>query len=135
MSSELRTPDTQQRAVTFVAHEVTDAGGMERATRHLVEGLLRRGWYVRVIARSCDVAPSPRLRFVRVAGPRRPFPLSYPWFWIVGGVLVHRHRAGLVHGMGANVPQGMDVLTVHFLHRAARRHLAARYAGASVLRR
>ena len=46
MPSEPRAADALQRAVTFVAHEVTDAGGMERATRHLVEGLLRRGWHV-----------------------------------------------------------------------------------------
>ena len=91
-------------------------------------GLLRRGWHVRVIARRCDVAASPRLRFVRVAGPRRPFPLGYPWFWLVGGVLLHRHRVGLVHGVGANAPQRMDVLTVHFLHRAAQRRASERHA-------
>jgi glycosyltransferase involved in cell wall biosynthesis len=109
-----RTPD-----VTFVAHDVGGIGGMERVLSELVSGLLSAGHRVTVVARSCDLPPHPRLRWVRVPGPARPFPLAYPWFLIAGSLLVRRHRRGVLHSTGAIVLNRVDVATVHWCHLGA----------------
>lgn len=105
-------------AVTIVAHHVGTAGGMESQLGRLVAGLLERGHEVTIVARACRVAPHPRLRFVRVTGPDRPFPLRFAWFFVAGSVAAHRHRRGLLHTTGALVANRADVSTVHFCHRA-----------------
>lgn len=104
--------------ITIVAHEVGTPGGMERQLGELVTGLLERGHAVTVVARECALAAHPGLRHVRVRGPRRPFALWYPWFFLLGSLAVRRHRDGLVHTTGALVANRADVSTVHFCHRA-----------------
>ncbi|MHB8470285.1 MAG: glycosyltransferase family 4 protein [Gaiellaceae bacterium] len=99
---------------------------MERQLSALVGGLLARDWTVTVIARRCDVLSHPRLRFVRVRGPRRPFSLAYPWFMAVGTWLVRGHRRGVVHTTGAIVLNRVDLSTVHYCHHAARSRADAR---------
>lgn len=106
--------------VTLVAHEVGTPGGMERQLAELAGGLLDRGYEVTVVARSCELPEHPRLRVVRVRGPRRPFSLWYAWFFALGSLAVRRHRAGLVHTTGAIVVNRAEVSTVHFCHRAFR---------------
>lgn len=106
--------------VTIVAHDIGKVGGMERQLRELVLGLLERKCGVTVIARSCDVPLHDNLEVHLVAGPSRPFPLAYPWFAIAGGILLHRFRRGVVHAAGAVVAARVDVITVHFCHRAYR---------------
>lgn len=93
---------------------------MERQLAELATGLLARGYGVTVVARSCQLAEHPCLRFVRVAGPRRPFSLWYPWFFVLGSLAVRRHRVGLVHTTGALVFGSADLSTVHFCHLAFR---------------
>ena len=105
-------------AVTLVAHEVGSVGGMERQLAELATGLLERGHAVTVLARACELPAHPRLRWLRVPGPARPFALAYPWFFLTGSLLVRRHRRGLVHTTGAIVFNRADVSTVHFCHRA-----------------
>ena len=104
--------------VTVVAHEVGTPGGMERQLGELVNGLLERGHTVTVVARECALGAHPRLRHVRVGGPRRPFALWYPWFFLFASFAVLRHREGVVHTTGALVFSRADVSTVHFCHRA-----------------
>jgi glycosyltransferase involved in cell wall biosynthesis len=104
--------------VTLVAHEVGSVGGMERQLAELATGLLERGHAVTVLARACELSPHPRLRWLRVPGPARPFALAYPWFFLTGSFLVWRHRRGLVHTTGAVVFNRADISTVHFCHRA-----------------
>jgi glycosyltransferase involved in cell wall biosynthesis len=104
--------------VTLVAHEVGSVGGMERQLTELASGLLERGHAVTVVARACDLPAHPRLRWIRVPGPARPFALAYPWFFLAGSLLVWRHRRGLVHTTGAIVFNRADTSTVHFCHRA-----------------
>src|SRR4051794_39131687 len=99
-------------------HEVGSGGGMERQLGELAKGLLERGHSVTVISRACDIPPHPRLRWIRVPGPARPFALAYPWFFLTGSLLVSRHRHGLVHTTGAVVFNRADTSTVHFCHRA-----------------
>jgi glycosyltransferase involved in cell wall biosynthesis len=104
--------------VTLVAHEVGSPGGMERQLAELTTGLLERGHNVTVIARRCELPPHPRMRWIRVPGPTRPFALAYPWFFLAGSLLLRRHRRGLVHTTGAVVFNRADTSTVHFCHRA-----------------
>ncbi len=113
------------KEVTLVAHEVGTPGGMERQLAELASGLLEGGWQVTVIARSCALAEHPALRFVRVGGPRRPFSLWYPWFFVFGSLAVRRHRAGLLHTTGALVFSRADLSTVHFCHEAFHRRAQA----------
>ena len=120
-------------SVTIVAHEVGTTGGMERQLGELVRGLLARGYRVAVVARSCELPPQPELRWHRIRGPRRPFPLWYAWFFVLGSLAVRRHARGLVHTTGALVFSRADLSTVHFCHRAfAARPDASRAGGRSL---
>ena len=107
-------------SVTVVAHDVGTPGGMERQLAELCTGLLTRGYRVTVIARRCELAAHPRLRFVPVRGPRRPFSLAYPAFLVLGSLAVLRWREGIVHATGAIVLNRADVVTVHFCHHGYR---------------
>jgi len=109
--------------VTIVAHDVGGIGGMERQLSELIRGLLERGVEVTVVSRTCKLDDHPRLRWVRVPGPARPFVLAYPWFFFVGTVLVWRNRRGVLHTTGAIVFNRADVCTVHFSHRGVGREL------------
>ncbi len=106
--------------ITIVAHDVATPGGMERQLGELCGGLLARGHRVVVIARRCELAAHPRLRWVRVRTPRRPFSLAYPAFFIAGSIAVRRHREGLLHTTGAVVANRTDLSTVHFCHHGFR---------------
>ena len=107
--------DRQQ--ATIVSHEIHGHGGQERVTAQLVQSLLDKGWSVTTIARRCDLPEHPRLRKITVPGPR-PAALAFPWFFVVGGLLVRRHRTGLLHINGSVVPNTADLSTVHFCHAA-----------------
>jgi glycosyltransferase involved in cell wall biosynthesis len=104
--------------VTLVAHDVGGVGGMERHLRELVDGLAARGIDVTVISRTCDVGASDRVRWIRVRGPGRPFPLAFPWFALAGGLLLALRGGGVRHATGAIVPNRVDVATVHLCHHA-----------------
>lgn len=107
-------------SVTLVAHDVGTPGGMERQLAELCTGLLARGYRVTVIARRCELAAHPALRFICVRGPRRPFSLAYPAFFVLGSLAVLRWREGVLNTLGAIVLNRADVVTVHFCHRGYR---------------
>jgi glycosyltransferase involved in cell wall biosynthesis len=111
-----RVPDLE---VTIVAQHVDSLGGMERHLTELITGLMARGHHVTVISRTCQIAPGPRLRFVRVRVPSRPFPVAYPAFAAAAGRAIRRHGRGIIHTTGAIVHRKIDVSTVHFCHVAA----------------
>lgn len=94
---------------------------MERAAFELAQGLLDRGYELTVIARECLLPPRPTLRFVRIRGPLRPFLANYLGFALIAGFSLLRHRRGVLHTIGAIVPQGVDVVTVQYCHRASTR--------------
>lgn len=122
--------------VVLVANEVGGVGGMERQLEQLVNGLLRHGRPVTVIARRCRMKPQERLRFVKVHCPARPFSLAYPAFFLVGSVHAWRHRGALLHTTGAIIANRADVSSVHYCHTAARAMLVApRASRTSVLYR
>jgi glycosyltransferase involved in cell wall biosynthesis len=107
-------------AVTIVAHDIGPVGGMERQLAELVVGLRRAGHEVRVIARTCELPADVGVSFHRVRGPSRPFLVAYPWFALVGSLLVRRHRCGVVQATGAIVFNRMDAIAVHCCHQVHR---------------
>lgn len=109
--------------IVIVANDVGGVGGMERQLQLLVQGTLKAGRSVTVVARTCALEPHPRLTFVRVWCPRRPFALAYPAFFVVATVLCASRRRGLLHTTGAIVANRADLSTVHYCHRAAARAL------------
>jgi glycosyltransferase involved in cell wall biosynthesis len=114
--------------VVLVAHDVGPVGGMERQLSMLVSGLLAEGWSVTLLSRSCALPAQRGLRWVRVPGPGRPFTLAYPWFALLAGALLLRHRGELVHTTGAIVPNRADVITVHLCHHAIAEQGVARFS-------
>jgi glycosyltransferase involved in cell wall biosynthesis/O-antigen/teichoic acid export membrane protein len=110
-----------ESCLTVVAHELRETGGQEKVTLRMVEGLLARGWSVRVVARRCDLPAHPNLRVLRVRGPRRPAFLGSLWFFLAGSLVVALRRRGLVNLVGPVVPNRADVATAHFCHSAFER--------------
>lgn len=107
--------------VTIVAHDIGPIGGMERQLSELITGLLGRGFTLTVISRTCDLPAHPAMRWVRVPGPSRPFPLAYPWFFLLGSLLVRLRGRGVLHTTGAIVFNRSEICTVHFCHSAVAR--------------
>jgi glycosyltransferase involved in cell wall biosynthesis len=104
-------------AVTIVANDVGAVGGMERVLRELIAGLAERGHEVTVVSRLLAMEPCPGVRFRRVPGPRRPFPLAYPWFMLVTSMLLGRWRRGVVLSTGAITLARVDAVAVHYCHQ------------------
>jgi glycosyltransferase involved in cell wall biosynthesis len=104
-------------AVTVVAHDIGDVGGMERVLAELILGLRKRGHQVTVIARTCELPPEAGVSFHRVPGPARPVLLAYPWFMLVGSLILARCRRGVVQSTGAIVLNRVDVVAVHYCHQ------------------
>lgn len=109
----------QPDALVLVANDVGGLGGMERQLEQLVRGLLGAGRPVTVIARTCALGRHEGLRFVRVPGPRRPFTLAYPVFFLAASVLAARRGQAVLHTTGAIVANRVDLSSVHYCHRAA----------------
>lgn len=106
--------------VTIVAHDIGPVGGMERQLAELAIGLRRAGHEVQAIARTCELPPEAGVVFRRVRGPSRPFLVAYPWFALVGSLLVWRHRRGVVQATGAIVLNRVDAISVHCCHQVHR---------------
>jgi glycosyltransferase involved in cell wall biosynthesis len=105
-------------AITLVAHDVQRIGGMERQLSTLVTGALEAGIHVTLVSRTCELPDHPRLCWVRIRGPSRPFPIAYLWFFLAAGFALLRRPCRLLHTTGAIVPNRADVCTVHLCHRA-----------------
>ena len=103
--------------VTIVIHELHPYGGQERVTYEFVRRLLERGAEVTVIARRCELPPSERLRWVRVRGPKRPFLLAYPWFFLAGTIATAIRGKGFRQTCGAIVFNKVDAVTIHCCHQ------------------
>jgi UDP-glucose:(heptosyl)LPS alpha-1,3-glucosyltransferase len=104
-------------AVTIVAHDIGDVGGMERVLAELILGLRARGHGVTVVARTCALPPDSGVRFHRVRGPSRPVLLAYPWFMLAGSLILALRRRGVVQSTGAIVLNRVDVVAVHYCHQ------------------
>ncbi len=104
--------------VTVIAHDIGPVGGMERQLSQLIGGLLDAGHQVTVISRTCKLPEHKGMHWIRVPGPARPFAIAYPWFFLLGSILVWLRGRGVVHSTGALVFNRTPVATVHFCHRA-----------------
>jgi glycosyltransferase involved in cell wall biosynthesis len=104
--------------LTIVAHDIGGVGGMERVLSELICGLLELGYQLTVISRTCEVPAHDRLNWVHVPGPGRPFPLAYPWFFIIGSLITWRRRSGSVLSTGAIIANHVDWTAVHLCHHA-----------------
>jgi UDP-glucose:(heptosyl)LPS alpha-1,3-glucosyltransferase len=93
---------------------------MERAAFELCGRLLRRGWEVTVIARSCALPPQPGLRFVRLRSPSRPVSAALASDFVLGSLAVRRHAAGVVQTENPIVANRVGVVRAHFCERAYR---------------
>lgn len=109
--------------VVLIANDVGGRGGMEQQLARLVAGILDDGLTLTVIARSCAVEPRPRLRFVRIPGPSRPFALAFPLFFVLASAQMLRHRGRVRHATGAIVFNRVDVSTVHYCHTGTAQRL------------
>jgi glycosyltransferase involved in cell wall biosynthesis len=112
-----------ERCLTLVASDVAPIGGMERVAFELVSRLLRRGWQVTVIARTCSLPPHERLRFVRIPSPSRPVSAALLCDFIFGALALRRHRSGLVQTNNPVLPASVDVIHAHFCEAAYRRRV------------
>jgi UDP-glucose:(heptosyl)LPS alpha-1,3-glucosyltransferase len=119
-SSGRAAPEAALRRLTLVSSDVAPIGGMERASFELCERLLRRGWEVTVIARSCALPAHPGLRFVRLRSPSRPVSAALASDLVLGSLAVRRHRTGLVQTDNPIVGNRVEVIHAHFCERAYR---------------
>ena len=106
-------------SVAIVAHEIHDTGGMERVLAELIRRL-HPEWRVVVIASDVAVDLRPLVDWRRVRVPRRPFPLRFLLFFVLGSLRLARTRTDLVHSCGAIVANRVEVATVHFCHAGFR---------------
>jgi glycosyltransferase involved in cell wall biosynthesis len=105
--------------VVAYAHAVHANGGMERAQREVILGLLDRGWRVRVVARAVDLPAHELLETQLVRVPERPAPIEQLGF---AARAPRSRRAGndIVTSLGAIVPWPVDVVIVQYVNRTAR---------------
>lgn len=110
-------PAPPRATVALVAHDVHDRGGMEQAFAELVRHGSGAARFV-VVSGTLAEDLRPLVDWRRVPLPRRPFPLKFGWFFLVGGARVRGVRADLVHTLGAIVPNRADLASIHFCHAA-----------------
>jgi UDP-glucose:(heptosyl)LPS alpha-1,3-glucosyltransferase len=105
--------------IALVAHDVHDAGGMERTLAELIRRAHDRVDFVVVSATLAhDLRPVVDWRRVRV--PARPFPLKFVLFFLRAPRVLRRVDADLIYTMGAIVPSRADVAHIQFCHAGAR---------------
>jgi UDP-glucose:(heptosyl)LPS alpha-1,3-glucosyltransferase len=129
-------PDASEARIALVAHSVHDHGGMERSFLELLRSADGR-FRVTIVAGELDLPPELRrkVEWRRVPIPRRPIPLRFAIFFVLGALRLARARADLVHTMGAIVPNRADLASVHFCHAAFRRASTRSFRTTTRLRR
>ena len=117
-----RSPNRHRRrqTLTLVSSDVAPVGGMERVAFELCTHLLRRGWALTVIARSCAIPAQDRLRFIRLRSPSRPVSVALLSDFVLGSVAVARNRTGILQTVNPIVPNRVDVIHAQFCESAFR---------------
>jgi glycosyltransferase involved in cell wall biosynthesis len=110
---------SSQPRVTAYAHAVHPNGGMERAQREVILGLLERGWRVRLVTREHDLPSHVNLEIVRLRVPARPAPLEQLAF-AARAPRIAPGPAEVVTALGAIVAWPVDVVIVQYVNHAAR---------------
>jgi UDP-glucose:(heptosyl)LPS alpha-1,3-glucosyltransferase len=112
--------DRRERpSVAIVAHGIHDAGGMERVLAELIRRI-HRDWRIVVIASELAADLRPLVDWRPVPVPRRPIPLKFMAFFLLGSLRLARAQTDVVHTTGAIVANRADVATVHFCHAGFR---------------
>lgn len=108
---EAQTP--RRPRVGIVAHGIHDEGGMERAFAELIRRTHDR---YELVVFSSDLGNGLRrlVEWRRVPVPRRPAPLRFALFYVLGALRLARADLDLVHTLGAIVPTRADLASVHF---------------------
>jgi glycosyltransferase involved in cell wall biosynthesis len=88
---------------------------MERAFAELIRRLHRR---YEIVVVSSEVGEDLRdlVEWRRVPVPRRPIPLRFSLFYLLGAARLAAANADIVHTLGAIVPNAAHVATVQFCH-------------------
>jgi UDP-glucose:(heptosyl)LPS alpha-1,3-glucosyltransferase len=114
---------------TFVAQRVVRTGGMERAVREVVLGLLERGWRISVVTHTHDLPERQHLRILRVPAPHRPFLAEFPLFAIGAAAQLRRVAPGPVVTVGAIVPHRADLVVLQYVNSSPGYERAAALGG------
>lgn len=123
-AAELRDGPKQRPQVTLVAHDIHDGGGMERAHAELVRAL-HADFDLTVVSATLADDLRPLVRWHRIRVPQRPFLAKFLIFFIRAGLAVARERRGLLHTLGAIIPNRADLASLHFCHAGFRRATGA----------
>lgn len=108
--------------VYLVAHEVHDRGGMEHVTAQLIRYGHRDIDFI-VLSRELASDLQPLVDWWPINTPAAPFPLKFVTFALAAGWKLRGRHDGIVHTLGAVVPNRVDLVTVHMAHAALVRHL------------
>jgi glycosyltransferase involved in cell wall biosynthesis len=93
---------------------------MERVLAELIR-CIHREWRITVIAAELAADLRPLVDWRPVGVPRRPIPLKFAMFFVLGSLQLARVRTDVVHVTGAIVANRADLATVHFCHAGFRR--------------
>lgn len=127
-ASTLRAGGRPLPQVTVVGHDIGDHGGMERIHSELIRRLSVRYEFT-VISASLAGDLRRIVDWRRVPVPRGPFIGKFVAFYLMGGWTLGRLKRGVVHTVGAIVPNRADVATVHYCHIAAKGLRSEEYSG------
>jgi glycosyltransferase involved in cell wall biosynthesis len=102
------------RRLVLVAENLDGRGGMDRVHAELIKSLSHK-WDITVISATMPLELRELVKWHRIPLPRRPAPLRYICFCVLGGLRLRSLR-GLVHVAGAVVPNRADIASVHLCH-------------------
>jgi glycosyltransferase involved in cell wall biosynthesis len=102
------------RRLVLVAENLDGRGGMDRVHADLIKSLSHK-WDITVVSATLPLELRELVEWHRVPLPRRPAPLRYSCFFVLGGWRLRSLR-GLVHVAGAVVPNRADIASVHLCH-------------------
>lgn len=106
--------------VALVAHGAHEqGGGMERVFAELIR---RAHSEFRLVVFSRELAPDlrPLVEWRRIPVPARPVPVLFSLFYFLAGIRLARAKVDFVHTLGALVPNGADLASVHLCHAGFR---------------
>ena len=111
------------RRLVFVAQDLHGRGGMDRVHSELIKRLSHT-WHITVVSATLPPELRELVEWHRIPLPRRPAPLRYACFFVLGGwrlrsVLAgwrRRSIRGVIHVAGATVPNRADLSSVHLCH-------------------
>ena len=111
------------RRLVFVAQDLHGRGGMDRVHAEVIKSLSHK-WHITVVTATLPPELRELVEWHRIPLPRRPAPLRYTCFFVLGGWRLRsilggwrlRSLRGLVHVAGAVVPNRADISSVHLCH-------------------